>query len=46
MIELLLVLVPIALVDSIGPVRVGLLVTLLGRDRPFAAACTFIFGIF
>jgi cytochrome c biogenesis protein CcdA len=46
MIELLLVLVPIALVDSIGPVRVGLLVTLLGRDRPFASACTFIFGIF
>ena len=41
-----LVLVPIALVDSIGPVRVGLLVTLLGRDRPFASACTFIFGIF
>jgi cytochrome c biogenesis protein CcdA len=46
MIELLLVLIPIALVDSISPVRFGLLVTLLGRDRPFAAAGTFILGLF
>ena len=46
MISLLLILIPIALVDSISPVRFGLLVTLLGRERPFASAGVFIVGVF
>jgi cytochrome c biogenesis protein CcdA len=42
----MLILIPIALVDSISPVRFGLLVALLGRERPFASAGTFIVGVF
>ncbi|MBD3852953.1 MAG: GAP family protein [Acidobacteria bacterium] len=46
MIHLLLVLFPIALIDSISPVRIGAMVTILCADRPVRRAQAFIVGIF
>ena len=45
-IHLLLVLFPIALIDSISPVRIGAMVTILCADRPVRRAQAFIVGIF
>jgi cytochrome c biogenesis protein CcdA len=45
-IHLLLVLLPIALIDSISPVRIGAMVTILCADRPLRRAQAFVVGIF
>jgi len=45
-IQLLLILLPIALVDSISPVRIGAMVTILCADRPSKRAYAFITTIF
>ena len=46
MLQLLLTLLPIALIDSIAPIRIGITVTMLGRQHPFVSAGTFILGLF
>jgi hypothetical protein len=46
MLQLILILTPIALIDSFTPVRFTILSSLLGTTRPVKMAYAFIFGIF
>ena len=44
--HLVLILLPIALIDSISPVRIGAMVTMLCADRPIKRALAYVAGTF
>ena len=46
MLKLLLLILPIALIDSVSPVRIGTMIALLGERRPWPGAFAFLAGVF